>query len=175
MKTITNLLVVLSLLLLCAIVSADSEYCTPSTGVDVTIDHQGIWYNITIVSNTCPFCIDSGTGLICAACLTVSTTSFTTNSTCGIGSLPVQFTDTSTSGPISYYWEFGDGNTSTIQNPEYTYIFPGRYTINHSSTNLYGTTWSNKTNLLAVGVEGTFCSGGAIGAIHGSSSSSFYY
>ncbi len=43
--------------------------------------------------------------------------------------LPIQFTDISTFDPISWLWDFGDGNTSNEQNPEYTYTEPGYYTV----------------------------------------------
>lgn len=45
----------------------------------------------------------------------------------------VTFTDASSSGsmtPLDYFWEFGDGNTSTLQNPSYTYASNGLYTVN---------------------------------------------
>jgi len=43
--------------------------------------------------------------------------------------LIVQFTDR-TSGLISeWYWDFGDGHTSTEQNPEHTYLYDGSYTV----------------------------------------------
>jgi hypothetical protein len=45
----------------------------------------------------------------------------------------VDFTDASTSSsmnPLDYFWEFGDGNTSTVQNPTYTYASNGLYTVN---------------------------------------------
>lgn len=43
----------------------------------------------------------------------------------------VAFTDTSTSysGVNSWLWDFGDGNTSTQQNPTHTYIDGGEYTV----------------------------------------------
>lgn len=46
--------------------------------------------------------------------------------------LVVQFTDASTQGTntiTSWNWDFGDGNTSTIQNPEHTYITSDTYTV----------------------------------------------
>lgn len=39
----------------------------------------------------------------------------------GIGETTVQFTDESTGNPQSWLWDFGDGNTSTDQNPSHTY------------------------------------------------------
>ncbi|MBN2070838.1 MAG: T9SS type A sorting domain-containing protein [Candidatus Krumholzibacteriota bacterium] len=37
------------------------------------------------------------------------------------GNSVVQFLDTSTGDPVSWYWDFGDGNKSRIQNPVHTY------------------------------------------------------
>ena len=45
---------------------------------------------------------------------------------------PVQFTDMSTPGafPImSWWWDFGDGDTSTLQNPSHLYAAPGVYAV----------------------------------------------
>lgn len=44
---------------------------------------------------------------------------------------PTTFTETS-SGPgvsVGWFWEFGDGNTSNLQNPTHTYAQPGNYTV----------------------------------------------
>lgn len=40
----------------------------------------------------------------------------------------ISFTNTSIGG-VAYYWDFGDGNTSTQTNPNHTYTTPGTYTI----------------------------------------------
>lgn len=40
-----------------------------------------------------------------------------------------QFTDQSLNDPDSWLWDFGDGNTSTEQNPVHTYAAPGTYTV----------------------------------------------
>ena len=42
--------------------------------------------------------------------------------------LTVAFTDASTD-PSAWNWDFGDGNTSTAQNPSYTYDSAGTYTV----------------------------------------------
>lgn len=57
---------------------------------------------------------------------------FEADITTGIEILEVQFTDLSTAGinPITeWYWEFGDGTTSTEQNPIHTYTEPGYYSV----------------------------------------------
>lgn len=45
--------------------------------------------------------------------------------------LGVQFTNTSTgtTAHTTYLWDFGDGTTSTLENPHHTYAHPGHYTV----------------------------------------------
>lgn len=67
---------------------------------------------------------------------------FEADITTGIEILEVQFTDLSTPGinPITeWYWEFGDGTTSSEQNPIHTYNEPGDYSVymTASDGNLY--------------------------------------
>ena len=53
----------------------------------------------------------------------------------------VQFTDLSNPnipGNVSYYWDFGDGNTSTAQNPSHTYNLIGSYNVTLVVTNASG-------------------------------------
>src|SRR5437899_303086 len=47
------------------------------------------------------------------------------------GSIPltVAFTDLSTGDPTTWAWDFGDGGTSTLQNPTHIYSTPGDYTV----------------------------------------------
>jgi PKD repeat protein/poly(3-hydroxybutyrate) depolymerase len=40
----------------------------------------------------------------------------------------VTFTDTST-GSLAWWWDFGDGNFSNVQNPTHTYSLAGNYTV----------------------------------------------
>ena len=50
------------------------------------------------------------------------------------GTNPIAFTDASTgSGTItSYFWDFGDGSTSNIQDPIHSYAASGTYTVCHT-------------------------------------------
>ena len=41
----------------------------------------------------------------------------------------VSFTDGSTNLPTSWLWDFGDGNTDTLQNPNHGYFFLGTYYV----------------------------------------------
>jgi len=49
--------------------------------------------------------------------------------TSGTVPLDVQFTDQSTGTIDTYSWTFGDGGTSTLENPLYTYNTTGSYTV----------------------------------------------
>ena len=73
---------------------------------------------------------------------------FTSNPTTGIAPLNVAFTDKSTGLPISWSWDFGDGATSTEQNPTHTYSSAGTYTVNLTVSNANGT--NSKTTTIAV-------------------------
>ncbi len=55
---------------------------------------------------------------------------FTANVTAGVAPLVVKFTDTSIGDLTSWFWDFGDGATSTDQNSVHTYRKPGNYTVN---------------------------------------------
>jgi PGF-pre-PGF domain-containing protein len=76
--------------------------------------------------------------------------SYTTNVSAGERPLAVQFTDTSTESPTSWYWSFGDGNTSTAKSPAFEYSIAGEYTVNHSATNAGGTGWLNESHRILV-------------------------
>lgn len=58
--------------------------------------------------------------------------------------LMITFEDQSTSAE-TYSWDFGDGNTSSIQNPTNTYAEEGIYTIELTVTNQCGTNTSSQT------------------------------
>ncbi len=72
--------------------------------------------------------------------------SFTASPTNGVAPLNVTFTDTSSGPPTSWAWTFGDGGTSTSQNPTYAYTTPGIYTATLIASNALG--WS--TNSLVI-------------------------
>lgn len=53
---------------------------------------------------------------------------------------PVSFTNTSTGPGLNYTWHFGDGSTSTLQNPVHNYIADGTYDIKLVIVDQYGCT-----------------------------------
>ncbi|MGA2933788.1 MAG: PKD domain-containing protein [Methanomicrobiales archaeon] len=81
--------------------------------------------------------------------------SFTGSPTSGSPPLFVQFTDTSSGSPTSWNWDFGDGGSSTDQNPSYTYTTPGTYTVFLIATNDEGSNTSTEENYITVGAVPT--------------------
>jgi PKD repeat protein len=73
------------------------------------------------------------------------TASFTASPTSGTAPLPVQFTDTSTGSPTAWAWDFGDGATSTAQNPQHTYVAAGTYTASLTASNAAGSNAATTT------------------------------
>jgi PKD repeat protein len=52
--------------------------------------------------------------------------------------LVFNFVDQSTSSPTEWLWDFGDGNTSSLPNPEHTYAEPGNYVVCLLSSSVCG-------------------------------------
>ena len=50
----------------------------------------------------------------------------------------IQFTDTSTGSPGSWMWDFGDGNTSSLQSPDHVYSAAGVYSVTLKVSNAMG-------------------------------------
>jgi PKD repeat protein len=50
----------------------------------------------------------------------------------------LRFYDNSDTSPNKWYWEFGDGKTSTLRNPAHTYTTGGNYTVNLTAWNANG-------------------------------------
>lgn len=71
----------------------------------------------------------------------------------------VYFTDLSTQGPTSWQWNFGDGQTSTDQNPTHVYAASGNYTVTLISCNGFGCgTILTRTNYITVNLGSNACS-----------------
>jgi len=77
---------------------------------------------------------------------------FTANIVAGPSPMTVSFTPSYTGNPDSYEWDFGDGNTSTSENPTHTYnnTQGGQFTVSVRAYNSTGTL-SGDPSLGAVG------------------------
>lgn len=93
---------------------------------------SGVWVNPTqttlyevIVSDECQtFTVTGNTRVTVVA----PTADFTTTSTVFFNNLPITFENQSQNA-VSYFWEFGDGNTDTFIHPSNVYDDPGLYYI----------------------------------------------
>jgi len=81
---------------------------------------------------------------------TTPSAQFSGTPTSGYPPLTVQFTDSSLYLPTSWYWDFGDGNTSTVRNASHEYVTAGIYTVSLRATNAQGSDWENKTSYITV-------------------------
>jgi PKD repeat protein len=68
----------------------------------------------------------------------------------GITPLTVAFTDNSTGAPTSWAWTFGDGGTSTAQNPSHVYTIAGTYSVTLTATNAVGSDTITKAAYITV-------------------------
>jgi PKD repeat protein len=80
----------------------------------------------------------------------VPVANFTAKPRSGDGPLVVQFTDNSIGHVSSRLWDFGDGTTSTEQNPIHTYMYKNiaDYTVSLSVTGMGGSDTETKTNYI---------------------------
>lgn len=113
----------------------DTAYDTGSWGTD-TAPLMGPWDGTGIIDTS-----SSGTAPVAA---------FSGTPTSGTVPLTVVFTDASTNTPMSWSWNFGDGDTTnaTVQNPVHTYTAAGTYTVNLTATNSAGSDSDTMTNYI---------------------------
>jgi len=78
------------------------------------------------------------------------TVDFDANPTSGDAPLVVNFTDASTGDITNWYWDFGDGSTSTAPHAMKSYGSAGTYTVSLTVTGPNGTATETKTNLITV-------------------------
>jgi len=100
----------------------------------------------SIVANSC------GSGpMIANGCNLPPTSNISANHTTTCGStLTVVFTDQSLGSPTSWDWDFGDGNTSTDQNPTHIYTAQGAYDVSLTTSNAHGSNAVNESSYITV-------------------------
>ncbi len=115
---------------------------------DLTGAQAGTWDVVVVNSNG-----RSGTlsGSFTITAFPTPVANFTANQT-RIETAPaaVKFSDTSLNNPTSWSWDFGDGNTSALQNPVNTYR-QGKYNVSLTATNAYGSSTKTETYYIYVG------------------------
>jgi gliding motility-associated-like protein len=91
-------------------------------------------YNVVLTVGYASGCTNSITIPVTAFPLTVPF--FTSNTPCL--NVPTAFTDATTNSPGQWSWNFGDGNTSTLQNPSHTYATAGTFNVELITENVFG-------------------------------------
>ncbi len=103
----------------------------------------------TVTVGSSPSAFGQFIGLIPASEPVLPVASFSTNTTSGYASLSVQFNDSSLNATF-WSWNFGDGESSTEQNPSHIYASSGNYTVNLTVTNTAGTNTSSRPGYILV-------------------------
>src|SRR5215471_5595585 len=75
---------------------------------------------------------------------------FSATPTTGPLPLTVQFSDASTGSINTWAWNFGDGATSSVQNPQHTYSTAGSYTVSLTVSGAGGSNSTTKINFVTV-------------------------
>jgi gliding motility-associated-like protein len=88
--------------------------------------------------------------LACTVISFAQTANFTASNTSGCSPVVINFQNQSTGNPTSYFWDFGNGATSTLVNPSTTYFKPGKYTVKLTATNARGSNTITKTQYIVV-------------------------
>jgi PKD repeat protein len=118
----------------------------PAGGWEGTVNAgTDINHSFTILSE--PACTPNAGGRVSAACQVEANFMHAIDATTA---LKVNFTDQSTPSAeiTSLSWEFGDGSTSTAQNPSHTYSFEGEYTV--TLTAFKGTEQNSYSKIISV-------------------------
>ena len=123
----------------------DGSFDTNSN-ITHTFPNTGI-YNVRPTSGN-PYCRSSSS--VQTISVGAPNVDFSAVTTEGLIPLTVAFTGTEPALLPVWLWEFGDGATSTEQNPVHTYASGGTYTVNLSATNSYGTGVKSKTGYITV-------------------------
>jgi PKD repeat protein len=105
-------------------------------------------YHVTLVATN-----DGGSSDVRSMDITVNrimtppVANFAADKTEGTTPLTVKFTDTSTNHPTGWKWDFGDSQTSTVQNPEHIFSGEGTYTVTLVATNGDGSSDEKSMNI----------------------------
>jgi len=157
----------------CAYGINDKGQIVGSSDTQTGTSHAFLWQNGTMIdlgtlggSSSCAYGIndkgqivgssDTQTGTSHATLWTLPTSgtkpiaAFSANPLFGVKPFQVSFKDKSTGSPTSWYWNFGDGNTSTAQNPVHTYSKAGRYSPSLKVANDIGSSYRIRYNYIVV-------------------------
>ena len=127
------------------------EYCNNNIPTTVTSTTGAITIKFTSDTGV------EGAGFalewVCSQPNTPPSPNFTVQSNSCNGS--ATFTDNSNNTPTSWEWSFGDGGTSTDQNPNHVYMKSGTYDVTLKSINAFGSNSKTKMEVVKVNFSST--------------------
>jgi immune inhibitor A len=110
------------------------------------INGEGIW-----TLNVYDFALgDTGTLNSWGISMSCSTANFSGSPISGSVPLITTFTDGANNSPTSWLWDFGDGESSTEQNPVHIYKSTGPYTVTLTATGAAGPVTTSKSGYVNV-------------------------
>ncbi len=112
-------------------------------------------YTVTLVANDTSGS-KQGSQILAVVSMSVLTSSFNYAPSSPTTAQAVQFTDTSTGSPTSWLWNFGDGATSTAQNPTHAYSTAGSKTVTLTASNSTGSASFSRTVSVLVAIAASF-------------------
>jgi PKD repeat protein len=104
-------------------------------------------YDVTLTASN-PSLTNSRTKNQYITVLSIPKADFVADKTKGGSPMTVTFTDKSLNTPTAWAWNFGDGSTSTEQNPMHTYTTLGTYTVSLTASNKDGQDIATKANYI---------------------------
>jgi len=122
----------------------------------ITLDNSGQWLYCTWLVGPSSNQLDLAVGSMTYDEIQVwreivaPTPEFVADELTGYAPLAIQFTDESTGQPTEWFWAFGDGETSTLQNPEHTYDAAGSFTVSLTVSNDAGSNMMTKDDYIVV-------------------------
>jgi PKD repeat protein len=92
----------------------------------------------------------NSTNAVTGAAAFAPSADFTAIPIAGLNPVLVSFTDASSGDITNWFWDFGDGNTSSETNPSHTYTQAGIFTVTHAVTGPSGTDSLGKVGYILV-------------------------
>jgi len=116
-----------------------------------TYDSPGTYTVTLTISSSSQSCSNNETKVDFITVDGLPTADFSGNPETGEAPLTVTFTDLSSNNPTLWSWNFGDGGTSSDQNPSYAYESPGNFTVALTAANdCGGSDTVTKTDYISV-------------------------
>ena len=133
----------------------DTGFVTPKTILNVPTGSHNIRCNLGgYIDNSQTISVSTGQTanvmIVLQPGILVPKSDFSVSPTSGSSPLTVKFTDKSTNSPTSWLWTFGDGSTSTEQNPTHIYLKPGMFSVKLKVSNPSGTNSISRSNYIVV-------------------------